>query len=1111
MSFINISDLKYRADEYAIRNYPENMVLPPTVRKMSVCRLEADTKMECILNRDEINSGKLVNPGIKALWDDEKQRRQNNGESSQMEQFLTQNRNNLPQTSTHIAYKKMLDEKLRLKPKLSVISPELELSVYPAETPPDLNLLNASTIDVTSSQNTDDSSILDVTITNESALDEDGQELFDLLQNLKEDNIEKDSILSQTHKKEEEEEDSDIDLSLPLDSNMRTPRKIDDVAVTEYLNDSYFETLGKLPQLDGVSDDFGVVTANRKIKKNKSDGKTNVKVGTANKWNLALDYDLIPNKENINSYYLGNACEMKRRNSKKTFKVKTSAIFCKSKLKFGKTCCLKSQSQRCTKSYCQTVEERTGKVVVEDGQIDNVIGRICLGKGLDIGQVVEDICQNLSLKKQTKLRKLSKKVTCSYCPSETHKEKGVVVLDANQNLVGSEENLGRNKRNTNKTKKLKGMTVKFENKVENVVEIKLSKRGRKKGVKKIAEASIMWEKSADLIPEAKTVKNIDKNVNEPLLDMPLLCDSFSNDDIEDNNNNINTTDLNNTSSEIKEEGRYNLRTRKPKPPADLSLTIPKSKRKIKKPKQQKSKQTQTVNAPAAKTKLPRKPLYNIIIKKTQIVDSYKLDVCPIKNKVKSHDYYDLGPNPKPKFRVVAGKKPYTFNLKDTSVKYPNTTWSSYYNPVKNNNDNRITIISDQILESDQKYSKSDIKNGANTDTITLTQPQKKLDRLTSNEERAVTALSDLYDEIRGDIFSQDAAAPLDVPEIFESLRIDNEVTDGATDPSEASLNSISNYREDMRKTYDTLMEKMGKSLNDLFDNIAPIKKEIKIPKKLDLKVKEPQKNVSFNDVCSVRSYNSESWNVFDDIEMEMMEEDTRSIESSEVLKPVRKPLVLIERQLPKLSDLDIIIGKVPNSMKYYKIPKILRKPMEVINQKIPSIKISSNNNNNKFDVVPKQNRNIIPPEDATTQSKSLTLRKLPEKKPLNQPKHFSTNTNINLIRSSLINRYQHQQRLLSIVSKHSELINHKKDIDDRILNCKLVMQKLQQQILNISDPNLQSCNCINAGSKQISLRNLKQSFDLTNYVADSDKSIDGVSVETATKKGNFLLFRLKLC
>ncbi|KAK9721228.1 hypothetical protein QE152_g21669 [Popillia japonica] len=313
------------------------MVLPPTVRKMSVCRLEADTKMECILNRDEINSGKLVNPGIKALWDDEKQRH--------------------------------------------------------------------------------------VTITNESALDEDGQELFDLLQNLKEDNIEKDSILSQTHKKDEEDEVSDIDLSLPLDSNMRTPRKIDDVAVTEYLNDSYFETLGKLPQLDGVSDDFGVVTANRKIKKNKSDG---------------------------------NACEMKRRNSKKTFKVKTSAIFCKSKLKFGKTCCLKSQSQRCTKSYCQTVEERTGKVVVEDGQINNVIGRICLGKGLDIGQVVEDICQNLSLKKQSKLRKLSKKVTCSYCPSETHKEEGVVVLDANQNLVGSEENLGRNKRNTNKTKKLKG-------------------------------------------------------------------------------------------------------------------------------------------------------------------------------------------------------------------------------------------------------------------------------------------------------------------------------------------------------------------------------------------------------------------------------------------------------------------------------------------------------------------------------------------------------------------------------------------------------------------------------------------------------------------------------
>ncbi|KRT84134.1 hypothetical protein AMK59_2785, partial [Oryctes borbonicus] len=266
MSFIHLADLKYRSDKYSHEKYPGNSILPPSIRKMSVCKIEADTTADCILNREEINPGQLtVNPGIRVLWEDEEQRRRNNGESSQIEHCLTQNRLDVPQTATHVAYKKLLDDKLRMKPKSLEVSPQLEQSVYPAETPPSSDVLDASIIEnhIFSSQNTDDSSVLDETITenliNDLTLDEDAQILFDLLQNLKENNVEKDSILSQVPKEQDSDEEEQ-DLSLPLNAT-QTPCKLDETSrqnTDDYLNDSYFESIAKIPQLDGACDDLSM-------------------------------------------------------------------------------------------------------------------------------------------------------------------------------------------------------------------------------------------------------------------------------------------------------------------------------------------------------------------------------------------------------------------------------------------------------------------------------------------------------------------------------------------------------------------------------------------------------------------------------------------------------------------------------------------------------------------------------------------------------------------------------------------------------------------------------------------------------------------------------------
>lgn len=53
--------------------------LPYTVQKKSVCEIEIDAWASDILNREEIERGMDLNPGIAAIWEEEKARRANAG------------------------------------------------------------------------------------------------------------------------------------------------------------------------------------------------------------------------------------------------------------------------------------------------------------------------------------------------------------------------------------------------------------------------------------------------------------------------------------------------------------------------------------------------------------------------------------------------------------------------------------------------------------------------------------------------------------------------------------------------------------------------------------------------------------------------------------------------------------------------------------------------------------------------------------------------------------------------------------------------------------------------------------------------------------------------
>ncbi|XP_077875575.1 DNA polymerase zeta catalytic subunit isoform X2 [Ictidomys tridecemlineatus] len=83
------------------------------VEPQSTCELEVDAVAADILNRLDIETQIGGNPGLQAIWEDEKQRRRNRNETSQISQPESQDRRLLPATESEKKFQKKLQEILK--------------------------------------------------------------------------------------------------------------------------------------------------------------------------------------------------------------------------------------------------------------------------------------------------------------------------------------------------------------------------------------------------------------------------------------------------------------------------------------------------------------------------------------------------------------------------------------------------------------------------------------------------------------------------------------------------------------------------------------------------------------------------------------------------------------------------------------------------------------------------------------------------------------------------------------------------------------------------------------------------------------------------------------
>ncbi|XP_008215763.1 DNA polymerase zeta catalytic subunit [Nasonia vitripennis] len=170
MSMINLRNVKHRHSatvsqtEEKLSNNSNNLsdfesevkeYLPYSVKKQSVCKLEIDAWASDILNREVIDKGMDLNPGIDAIWEEEKARRAQAGlvgesqlthpsspERSQAARILTDN---------DIYHQKRLAQRLCViesQGDESSLSPNSQNSSYPLPVPDDSNLLNASRLEI---------------------------------------------------------------------------------------------------------------------------------------------------------------------------------------------------------------------------------------------------------------------------------------------------------------------------------------------------------------------------------------------------------------------------------------------------------------------------------------------------------------------------------------------------------------------------------------------------------------------------------------------------------------------------------------------------------------------------------------------------------------------------------------------------------------------------------------------------------------------------------------------------------------------------------------------------------------------------------------------------
>ncbi|XP_063487043.1 DNA polymerase zeta catalytic subunit isoform X2 [Symphalangus syndactylus] len=105
----SLADTLFRWEQDEI---PSSLILEG-VEPQSTCELEVDAVAADILNRLDIEAQIGGNPGLQAIWEDEKQRRRNRNETSQISQPESQDHRFVPATESEKKFQKRLQEILK--------------------------------------------------------------------------------------------------------------------------------------------------------------------------------------------------------------------------------------------------------------------------------------------------------------------------------------------------------------------------------------------------------------------------------------------------------------------------------------------------------------------------------------------------------------------------------------------------------------------------------------------------------------------------------------------------------------------------------------------------------------------------------------------------------------------------------------------------------------------------------------------------------------------------------------------------------------------------------------------------------------------------------------
>lgn len=160
MSLINLNDVKYRQTNRRRadgRLNSENLAphlkmkdyLPPAVKRQSTCEIEVDAWASDIKNKEDIEQRLDVNPGLAAIWAEEKARRilaGFEGEDSQLGPPSSPPRSNLQPTDNDLLQMQRFQRKLIFvsQSEESSVSMNSNSSSYPVELDDEFNLLDAS-------------------------------------------------------------------------------------------------------------------------------------------------------------------------------------------------------------------------------------------------------------------------------------------------------------------------------------------------------------------------------------------------------------------------------------------------------------------------------------------------------------------------------------------------------------------------------------------------------------------------------------------------------------------------------------------------------------------------------------------------------------------------------------------------------------------------------------------------------------------------------------------------------------------------------------------------------------------------------------------------------